>query len=100
MLAFFSMVEKGKKLHRDIMDHMGKQCSGLLHNTIPYVTEIEKMGLVRAPVPAFKPRTARDRKPLKMEGEAQGEGKRIEKSHGQFSRFLSRSLGVRFTTMG
>ena len=55
MLAFFSMVEKGKKLHRDIMDHMGKQCSGLLHNTIPYVTEIEKMGLVRAPVPAFAP---------------------------------------------
>ena len=55
VLAFFSMVEKGKKLHRDIMDHMGKQCSGLLHHTIPYVTEIEKMGLVRAPVPASTP---------------------------------------------
>ena len=55
ILAFFSMVEKGKKLHRDIMDHMGKQFGGLLHNTIPYVTEIEKMGLVRAPVPASAP---------------------------------------------
>jgi len=55
VLAFFSMVEKGKKLHRDIMDQMFKQCSGLLHNTIPYVAEIEKMGLVRAPVPASTP---------------------------------------------
>ena len=55
MLAFFSMVEKSKKLHRDIMDHMFTQCSGLLHHTIPYVTEIEKMGLMRAPVPASAP---------------------------------------------
>ena len=55
ILAFFSMVEKGKKLHRDIMDHMCKECSGLLHHTIPYVTEIEKMGLTRAPVPASSP---------------------------------------------
>ena len=55
MLAFFSMVEKGKKLHRDIMDHMLKQYSELLHSAIPYVSEIEKMGLVRAPVPASAP---------------------------------------------
>src|SRR5882672_5427511 len=55
MLAFFSMVEKGKKLHRDIMDQMLKQGSELLHSTIPYVAEIEKMGLVRAPVPASAP---------------------------------------------
>src|SRR5215475_5170747 len=57
ILAFFSMVEKGKKLHRDIMDHMGEQCGELLYNTIPYVTEIEKMGLVRAPVPASTPKS-------------------------------------------
>jgi cellulose biosynthesis protein BcsQ len=55
MLAFFSMVEKGKKLHRDIMDQMLKQGSELLHSAIPYVAEIEKMGLVRAPVPASAP---------------------------------------------
>ena len=55
MLAFFSMVEKGKKLHRDIMDHMRKQCSELLYSAIPYIAEIEKMGLVRAPVPASAP---------------------------------------------
>jgi chromosome partitioning protein len=55
ILAFFSMVEKGKKLHRDIMDHMLKQHSELLPSAIPYVAEIEKMGLMRAPVPAFIP---------------------------------------------
>src|SRR6266446_3339891 len=55
MLAFFSMVEKGTKLHRDIMDHMRKQYSEILHSVIPYVAEIEKMGLVRAPIPASTP---------------------------------------------
>jgi chromosome partitioning protein len=55
ILAFFSMVEKGKKLHRDTMDHMLKQHSELLPSAIPYVAEIEKMGLMRAPVPAFTP---------------------------------------------
>jgi chromosome partitioning protein len=55
ILAFFSMVEKRKKLHRDVMDDMFKQHSELLHSTIPYVSEIEKMGLVQAPVPASAP---------------------------------------------
>ena len=55
ILTFFSMVEKRKKLHRDIMDGMLKQYSELLHSTIPYVSEVEKMGLVRAPVPASAP---------------------------------------------
>lgn len=49
------MVENGKKLHRDTMDHMLKQHSELLPSAIPYVAEIEKMGLMRAPVPAFTP---------------------------------------------
>jgi len=49
------MVEKGKTLHREIMDHMRTQESALLHSAIPYVAEIEKMGLVRAPVPAATP---------------------------------------------
>jgi cellulose biosynthesis protein BcsQ len=55
ILSFFSMVEKRKKLHRDIMDQMLTQYSELLHSTIPYISEVEKMGLVRAPVPASAP---------------------------------------------
>ena len=42
------MGEKGKKLHRDIMDDMRQQYRELLHSAIPYVAEIEKMGLVCA----------------------------------------------------
>jgi cellulose biosynthesis protein BcsQ len=55
ILTFFSMVEKRKKLHRDIMDGILKQHSQMLHSVIPYVSEVEKMGLVRAPVPASAP---------------------------------------------
>src|SRR5262245_36383156 len=41
ILTFFSMVDKRKKLHRDIMDHMFQQYSQMLHSAIPYVSEIE-----------------------------------------------------------
>ena len=72
ILAFFSMVEKGKKLHRDIMDHMLKQHSELLPSTIPYAAEIEKMGLMRAPVPASAPNSPAARAYQRLWHEVQG----------------------------
>jgi chromosome partitioning protein len=57
VLAFFSMVEKHKKLHRDIVNAMPKQYHGIMHSLIPYLSDIEKMGLDREPVPASRPRS-------------------------------------------
>ncbi len=51
---FFSMVEKQKKLHRDIILEFGQQ-PGFLAQTIPCNTEVEKMGLYRAPLNAVLP---------------------------------------------
>jgi cellulose biosynthesis protein BcsQ len=51
---FFNMVEKRKKLHRDII-HEYRNTPGFLSQTIPYNSEVEKMGIYRAPLNAVLP---------------------------------------------
>ncbi len=51
---FFSMVEKQKKLHRDIINEFGNTPE-LLTQMIPYNSEVEKMGIYRAPLNAVLP---------------------------------------------
>ena len=50
LLPFFSMVQKSKKLHKETMVTLRKKYSNLLKNYVPFSTEIEKMGVHRAPV--------------------------------------------------
>jgi chromosome partitioning protein len=51
ILAFFSMVEGRKTMHRGVMQKYGKHPI-FVKNYIPYNAEIEKMGLYRKPVGA------------------------------------------------
>jgi chromosome partitioning protein len=53
LLPFFSMVQKSKKLHKETMITLRKNYKSLLKNYIPFSSEIEKMGIHRAPVPTF-----------------------------------------------
>jgi len=53
--AFFSMVEKRKRLHQATMRVMRDQFEGILQACIPYAADIESMGLARAPLPACMP---------------------------------------------
>lgn len=55
--AFFSMVDRRKKLHRQIMVSLQDEFDGILQTVIPYMSQIEQMGLYREPVPAFAPRS-------------------------------------------
>jgi len=48
------MVEKRKAMHRDIIARYG-DAPGFLRQTIPYNSEVEKMGVYRAPLTAVKP---------------------------------------------
>jgi len=50
LLPFFSMVQKSKKLHKETMIELRKNYKSLLKNYIPFSSEIEKMGVHRAPV--------------------------------------------------
>ena len=50
LLPFFSMVQKNKKLHKGTMIKLEKKYSNFLAQSIPFSTDIEKMGIHRAPV--------------------------------------------------
>ena len=51
---FFSMVEKRKKLHTEVMQSMEDQAE-VLNASIPYSADIERMGVFRQPVTAGQP---------------------------------------------
>ena len=53
LMPFFSMVDRRKKLHIDIMNMLPEQFPELLTSTIPYASDIERMGLERMPLGAF-----------------------------------------------
>jgi len=52
---FFSMVEKRKKMHREIMEKMSNSDGRFLRSLIPYASDVEKMGIYRMPVVRFQP---------------------------------------------
>ena len=52
--AFFTMVEKRKKMHRDIINEF-RNIPGFLTQIIPNNSEVEKMGIYRAPLNAVLP---------------------------------------------
>lgn len=58
LLPFFSMVDRRKSLHHDIIANTREQFSTMLATEVPYSSEIERMTLRRAPIPAFAPRSA------------------------------------------
>ncbi len=52
--GFFSMEERKKSMHRKIVEEYQTH-SAMLKQTIPYSSEVEKMGLTRAPLNATHP---------------------------------------------
>jgi chromosome partitioning protein len=54
---FFSMVDRHKKMHRELMHSVSKGFSGVLPSFVPYLAMIEKMGIYRAPVAVFAPKS-------------------------------------------
>ena len=53
--AFFSLVDKRKKMHKEIIAIISREFKGVLHNSIPSLSNIERMGIEREPVSAFAP---------------------------------------------
>ena len=54
VLVFFSMVEKRKKMHVEMMQRISKE-HRILSIVIPYLADVEKMGVYRQPVTAAMP---------------------------------------------
>jgi cellulose biosynthesis protein BcsQ len=53
--AFFSMADRRKRLHRDVIDTQSREHPGIVHTVIPALSIIEQMAERRAPVPVFAP---------------------------------------------
>ncbi len=56
--AFLSMVDRRKKMHREMATALFNQFEGILRSAIPYRSQVEQMGIYREPVPAFAPRSS------------------------------------------
>ena len=55
--TFFSMVDRHKKMHKELMAAMAGEFNGILQSPIPYLAQIEKMGIYREPVSVSSPRS-------------------------------------------
>jgi chromosome partitioning protein len=62
ILAFFSMIDRRKRLHREISEQLPDQRSDVATVAIPALSLIERMSVQRAPVTAFAPRSVAARR--------------------------------------
>ena len=55
VVAFFSMADRRKRLHRDVIETIPRNGTRIADTVIPALSIIEQMAERRAPVPAFAP---------------------------------------------
>ena len=55
LLPFFSMVDRRKSLHQEVIESTRREFPQMLKTEVPYWSEIEKMTQRRAPLPAYSP---------------------------------------------
>ncbi|MCP5141987.1 MAG: ParA family protein [Chromatiales bacterium] len=55
ILPFFSMADRRKSMHREIMEQTWAEDPAVLKADIPYSADVERMGITRAPVGAYAP---------------------------------------------
>jgi len=55
VLAFFSMVDRRRKLHRELVAELPRERNDLARTVVPVASAVEQMGVRRAPVVAWSP---------------------------------------------
>ena len=58
ILAFFSMVDRRKRLHRELLDTLPARYQSIVGAAIPAASDVERMGVYRSPLTLFAPRSA------------------------------------------
>ncbi len=53
ILPFLSMVDRRKKLHREVCEQLLAERPNMLRSQIPYASMVEQMGVERAPLPSY-----------------------------------------------
>jgi cellulose biosynthesis protein BcsQ len=57
ILAFFSMVDRRKRLHRDITQNLPAERKDIATAVVPALSLVEQMAVRRAPLPVYAPRS-------------------------------------------
>ncbi|EGV50107.1 cobyrinic acid a,c-diamide synthase [Candidatus Endoriftia persephone str. Guaymas] len=57
LMPFFSMVDRRKRMHLDVMQSLPDAHGELLKSVIPYASDVERMGIYRMPVAEFAHRS-------------------------------------------
>lgn len=55
VMPLFTMVDRRKNLHLDLMERLPEQYPDILDTHIPYASDVERMGVHRMPLPAYAP---------------------------------------------
>ncbi len=58
LMPFFSMVDRRKQLHQELVESLPERFPEFLRGAIPYASEVERMGVYRMPLPAYSPSSA------------------------------------------
>jgi cellulose biosynthesis protein BcsQ len=74
ILAFFSMIDRRKTLHKEIAAALPSQRPDVAETAIPALSVIEQMSVRRAPVTAFAPRSSASRSYVQLWAEARARG--------------------------
>jgi chromosome partitioning protein len=53
LLPFFSMADRRKRMHQDLMSDLPRHYPHMLETIVPYASDVERMGSQRAPVGHF-----------------------------------------------
>ena len=72
LMPFFSMVDRRKRMHLEIMERMPDLYPEAMESTVPYASDVEKMGLHRAPLASFAPRSPAARAYRRLWDEVKG----------------------------
>lgn len=57
IIGFLSMVDRRKTIHRDLAERLPRESRYVMPVVVPYSTLVERMGVARAPIAAFAPRS-------------------------------------------
>jgi chromosome partitioning protein len=57
IVAFFSMVDRRKRLHRDIVENLPAERGDVAAASVPALSLVEQMAVHRAPLPVYAPRS-------------------------------------------
>ncbi len=57
LIPFFSMVEVRKSVHQSLMKELSKKMPNICQSFIPFLADVEKMGINRKPLMEFSPKS-------------------------------------------